>query len=51
MVEKDQVYTAVYESTINKYTIKFVNYDGTELQTSEVEYGKTPAYTGETPTS
>ena len=32
------------------YTISFVNYDGSELQSSEVAYGETPAYTGETPT-
>ncbi len=32
------------------YTISFVNYDGSKLQSSEVAYGETPAYTGETPT-
>ena len=33
-----------------EYTITFVNEDGTELQSGEVLLGKTPEYTGETPT-
>ncbi len=32
--------TAQYSSTVNKYTVKFVNWDGTELKTQTVEYGK-----------
>ena len=31
------------------YIIRFVNFDGTELQSGEVEYGETPVYTGDTP--
>ena len=33
-----------------KYTITFVNYDGTILETKTVEYGTIPMYTGKTPT-
>ena len=36
--------------TANTYTIRFVDEDGTELQSSEVKYGQTPEYNGETPT-
>ena len=49
-VTGDATYTATYAEAVNKYTIRFVNDDGTELQSGEVAYGETPAYTGETPT-
>ena len=42
--------TAIAQWTINNYTIKFANYDNTELQKDLVEYGQAPVYTGETPT-
>ncbi|MBR6072486.1 MAG: InlB B-repeat-containing protein, partial [Acholeplasmatales bacterium] len=44
-----KTYTAKYSTTVNKYTITWVNYDGTELASNEVEYGTLPTYTGETP--
>ena len=49
-VTGDATYTAVFESIINTYTVIFYNEDGTELDRVEVEYGKMPTYTGETPT-
>ncbi len=45
----DMTYTAVYTSTVNEYTITFVNEDGTVLQEELLGYGEMPEYKGETP--
>lgn len=45
-VSGDVTYTAQYTETLNKYTITW-NVDGT-ITTSQVEYGKTPTFTGST---
>ena len=49
VVEGAQIYTATYSSVKNQYEVIFQNEDGTELQRSNVTYGETPVYTGETP--
>ena len=45
-------YYVLKDSTVVdfKYTIRFLNYDGSELEVKQVEEGITPAYTGQTPT-
>ncbi len=49
-VTGEATYTATFTPTLREYTITWKNYDGTTLDTDEVEYGLTPAYTGATPT-
>ncbi|MBO4788482.1 MAG: hypothetical protein J5531_06225, partial [Lachnospiraceae bacterium] len=49
-VTGEATYTAKFAEKTKSYTIKFVNEDGTELQSSAVDYGKKPEYTGATPT-
>ena len=48
MPDDDLEFTAQWNKL--SYTITFKNYDGTVLQTSTVECGETPSYTGATPT-
>lgn len=50
-VKGDAEYTAKFDEEVNKYTITWKNYDGTELETDkEVPYGETPEYNGPIPT-
>ena len=48
-VTGEETYIAQYTQTLNSYTIRFVNYDGTELQSSELAYGVLPTYSGSVP--
>ena len=49
-VTGDATYTAQFGSTVNEYTITWVDGNGETLKTEQVAYGQTPAYTGATPT-
>ena len=50
-ITKKTTYTATYTSTVNQYTITFVDEDGTtELDEQTLDYWATPVYAGETPT-
>lgn len=46
----DATYTATFTSTKREYTITWLDWDGTTLDSDQVKYGETPSYTGETPT-
>ncbi len=49
-VTADVTYTAQFSQTPRTYTITWMNGDGSTLKTEEVAYGRTPAYSGTTPT-
>ena len=46
-VTEPAVYTAVYDATVNSYTVIFKNYDGEVFDEQTVNYGETPVYKGE----
>ena len=43
-VTKDIVFTAKYTSTINSYTVRWLNYDDSLIFEETYEYGKTPVF-------
>ena len=47
MPSANTTYTATW--TVNSYTIRFLNHDGSVLQSGSVNYGETPVYNGTTP--
>lgn len=50
-VTGDATYTAQFEQTIRTFTVTWKNWDGSVLETdTDVAYGATPEYNGETPT-
>ena len=49
-VTGEATYTASFREIACEYTIKFVNYDGTEIYGDKVAYGELPKYEGPTPT-
>ncbi len=43
---EDFDYYATYTKTVNSYTVEFLDFDGSLLQSSSYLYGATPGYTG-----
>lgn len=50
VVTKNATYIALYESTLNQYTVKWLNDDDSVLKTETYSFGETPSY-GSTPIS
>ena len=48
-VTKNATYMATFSATKRSYTVTWKNWDGTILKTDTVEFGKTPSYSGATP--
>ena len=46
---EDAFYIATFSESVRQYTIRFLNWDDEELQSSLVDFGELPVYTGETP--
>ena len=49
-IKENTVLTATFRSVARKYKVTFLNYDGTLLQESELEYGVVPTYSSAEPT-
>ena len=49
IVTGDAEYIATYDSVRNSYTITWLNSDNSPLNSTTVEYGEAPVYTGEMP--
>ncbi|MCD8006953.1 MAG: InlB B-repeat-containing protein [Oscillospiraceae bacterium] len=50
-VTGDVTYTATYSATVNTYTVRWLDEDGTELEKdTDVAYGTEPSYDGQKPT-
>ncbi len=45
-VTASTTYTAQFDEVVRQYTVTFLNYDNTTLETKNVNYGATPVYTG-----
>jgi len=49
VVTGPQTYVAVWDTIVNKYEIKFLNWNDEVLQSDSLEYGVTPEYRGNDP--